>query len=102
MSAETCGGHVVLTVMASGLLMSEDGVQQFGLCRQSALEIQIVKSNCNASIPQCEFQPEKRLETVEQPVYVWEMAQVNMEKASSYLQLIESQRCTLQVRRIAC
>ena len=39
MSTEMCDGlyHVVLAVMASGLLMSEDGLQHFGLCRQSAL-----------------------------------------------------------------
>jgi len=30
------------------------------------------------------------------------MAKVNMERASSYLRLIESQKYTLQVQRIAC
>ena len=100
-----CGGldSVVLTVLASGLLMSEDGLQHFGLCRHSVLWISETSRLVEKmSISQSKFQAEKRLETVEMRFHIWEMAQVSRERACLYLRLIESQIYILQVQRIAC
>jgi len=69
-STEVCDGldNVVLAVMASGLLMSQRMACNIeGYVESQPFGIQIVKSNCDASISQCELPSEIRLETVEKP-----------------------------------